>query len=87
MARYGIGVISDAVASRFKLAIERHWVTRDGHAAARDFVRTPIFLRKSLHSEARRGEKKADAAEHLEVFHRVGLLTNQLLGVGRVAFY
>jgi hypothetical protein len=32
-------------------------------------------------------KKKADAAEHLEVFHRVGLLTNQPLGLGRVAVY
>jgi hypothetical protein len=31
-------------------------------------------------------KKKADAAEHLEVFHRVGLLHNEPPGTGRAAF-
>ena len=31
-------------------------------------------------------KKKADAAEHLVMFHRVGLLDNELPGVGRSAF-
>ena len=38
-------------------------------------------------SSPSRGEKKADAAEHLVVFHRVGLLTNELPGVSRSAVY
>ena len=36
---------------------------------------------------ASNGKKKADAAEHPEVFHRVGLLTNQPPGVDRAALY
>ena len=32
------------------------------------------------------GKKKADAAEHPEVFHRVGLLFNEPPGTGRAAF-
>jgi hypothetical protein len=31
--------------------------------------------------------KKADAAKYPEVFHRVGLLINQPLGINRVAVY
>ena len=32
------------------------------------------------------GEKKADAAEHPEVFHRVGLLTNEPPGGAGLLF-
>jgi hypothetical protein len=37
-------------------------------------------LNSALISSLRQSEKKADAAEHPQVFHRVGLLTNETLG-------
>jgi hypothetical protein len=46
-----------------------------------------VILDQSYSDHRENIMKKADAAKHPEVFHRVGLLTNQPLGTDRVAFY
>ena len=57
--------------------VEKPHVARSDGRPAATRKRPSIWRRK----------KKADAAEHPEVFHRVGLLTNEPPGTSRVALY
>jgi hypothetical protein len=58
------------------------------HAALRDTCHGIVTLRQAVSVRiADTGSKKADVAEHPEVFRHVGLLTNKPPGNGRVALY
>ena len=58
-----------------------------GRSRLRRLIHFLAFARLIDRPIETRQNKKADATKHLEEFHRVGSLSNQPLGVSRVAFY